>query len=601
MGKSKLKQKTGKSALAKLILQENKYFVWGMIAAFLICVFSVTTYKIEDDDFFWHLSTGRFIVENGYVPNTDVFGYATQNAEWIPFEWGWDVISYSLYKIGGYNALFIFRSIIFCLIFFIYFRLLNKLKVNSVISVILFFTLLIAFFNRLSPRPHIFTYLFLSVLLYLLLCYRYIDRKKYSKHLYWLPVIFLIWGNLHLGVLTGILFLFVFIISEAIIYYRHQRVSNNEVTPITYAQLKNLIIIFVCSLLVLLINPHGLRTYTYAYSHTKMKMLESIAEWLSPFSSQVESGIVITLYTVLLIVGLIVLLYSFKKRDLTFALIYLVFAVYSLRAIRFTVDYEIIILPFLAVSLNFYLKQFEKYGSFILKFIYGNALKVLLITAFIFLAFQFQKDSFYISLEYNREAAFGISSRFFPVEMLKFIKDNNIKGTPFNNFDTGGYLKWEVPDQKIFIDSRNINDEIFFEYMSILNMQGDFSRKLDKYGTDYAYLFDSKLIRFPNILKQSVTAHFFSDTNWALVYWDDESMLFLKNVPKNSELISKYGYKVFNPFTAMFNRPQFEKDIRDFPAIAKTEIERKAGAEPRGYFFQGMNDIAQKILQNKNR
>ncbi len=601
MAKSKPKQKTGKNVPAKLVLQENKYFAWGMIAAFLICVFSVTTYKIEDDDFFWHLSTGRFIIENGYVPGTDVFGYATQNAEWIPFEWCWDVISYILYKIGGYSALFFFRSIIYCLIFFIYFRLLNKLKVNSVISVILFFTLLIAFFNRLSPRPHIFTYLFLSILLYLLLCYRYIDRKKYSKYLYWLPVIFLIWGNLHLGVLTGALLFLVFIISEAVIYFRHQRVSNNEVAPITFAQLKNLIIIFVCSQFVLLVNPHGLRTYTYAYGHTKMKMLESIAEWLSPFSSQVESGIVITLYTVLLIVGLIVLLYSYKKRDLTFALIYLVFAVYSVRAIRFTVDYEIIILPFLAVSLNFYLKQFDKYGSFILKFIYGNAFKVLLITAFIFLAFQFQKDSFYISLKYNREAGFGISSRFFPVEMLKFMKDNNIKGTPFNNFDTGGYLKWEVPDQKIYIDSRNINDEIFFEYMSILNMQAGFAQKLDKYRIDYAYIFEPKLIRFPNILKQSVTAYLFSDTNWALVFWDDESMLFLKNVPKNSELISKYGYKVFNPFAALFNRPQFEKDIRDYPEIAKKEIERKAGTEPEGYFFQGMKDIAQRILQSKNR
>jgi len=100
---SKPKKKLYKSNVKKIstvILQENKYFIWGMTAAFLLCVISVTTYKIEDDDFFWHLNTGRFIVENGYVPDKDVMGYATQDAEWIPFEWGWDVISYELYKAG---------------------------------------------------------------------------------------------------------------------------------------------------------------------------------------------------------------------------------------------------------------------------------------------------------------------------------------------------------------------------------------------------------------------------------------------------------------------------------------------------------------------
>ncbi len=571
-----------------------------MFIAFLLCVFSVTTYKIEDDDFFWHLSTGRFIVENGYVPANDVFGYATKNAEWIPFEWGWDIIAYSLYKLGGFNALFFFRSLIFCLIFLIYFHLLNKLKVNSVISIILLFILLIALFNRLSPRPHIFTYLFLSVLLYLLFCFKYIDREKYFKRLFYLPVIFLIWGNLHLGALTGILLLVVFIVSETIMYFKHLRFSNIEVHPITALQLKKLIIIFFCSLLVLLINPHGFQTYIYAYGHTKMKMLESIAEWLSPFSNQVEPALVISLYKVLLFMGLIILFFAYKKRDLTIALIYIVFALYSLGAIRFTVDYEIITIPIIALSLNYYLKRFDKFNPLISKFIYGDAVKVLLVTAFIFLSYQFQLDSFYISLKYNREAGPGISGRYFPVNMLKFMKENNIKGTPFNNFDTGGYLMWEIPEQKIFIDSRNINDKIFYEYMSILNMQADFKHKLDIYGIDYAYLFEPKLIRFPNILKQSITAYFLNDSSWALVYWDDVSMLFLKVLPKNSELISKYEYNVFNPFTALFNQPLFEMNVKNSPVIAKKEIERKANTEPEGYFFQGMNDIAQKVLQTKN-
>ncbi len=88
---------------------ENKYFIWAAFISLIICVFFIVSYKITfDDDFFWHLASGRFIVENKYVPDKDVFGHVTSGVEWIPFEWGWDVLTYSLYEIGGYNAILLF-------------------------------------------------------------------------------------------------------------------------------------------------------------------------------------------------------------------------------------------------------------------------------------------------------------------------------------------------------------------------------------------------------------------------------------------------------------------------------------------------------------
>src|SRR3990170_5810548 len=122
-------------------IEENKYYVFGILGIFLILVFLASSYKVSgDDDFFWHLATGRFIAENKYVPDKDVFGFLTQNDEWIPFEWGWDVISYGLYNLAGYNAILIFRSIIFCLIFLIYYLLLRKFNIHTIISILVLFT-----------------------------------------------------------------------------------------------------------------------------------------------------------------------------------------------------------------------------------------------------------------------------------------------------------------------------------------------------------------------------------------------------------------------------------------------------------------------------
>lgn len=95
MGKAQQTQKKIKKDV------ENKYYVWILFAVFLITLTIFCTYKIIDDDVFWHLATGKFIIENKYVPDKDVFGFATQNTEWIPFEWGWDVVSYGIHSIGG--------------------------------------------------------------------------------------------------------------------------------------------------------------------------------------------------------------------------------------------------------------------------------------------------------------------------------------------------------------------------------------------------------------------------------------------------------------------------------------------------------------------
>src|ERR1043166_3539376 len=95
------KKPTTKSASKQSFYTENKYsknsasITYGLFVIFAVFVFIFTTYKISgDDDFFWHLATGRYIVENHSVPDTDIFGFVSAGNEWIPFEWGWDVLTY---------------------------------------------------------------------------------------------------------------------------------------------------------------------------------------------------------------------------------------------------------------------------------------------------------------------------------------------------------------------------------------------------------------------------------------------------------------------------------------------------------------------------
>ncbi|MCI0449154.1 MAG: hypothetical protein L0Y79_05115 [Chlorobi bacterium] len=598
MAKKAKEQKLPKQSRTPQITEENRYAVFGMLFVFLVLVFFASSYKVTgDDDFFWHLATGRYIVENKTVPDKDVFGFVTQGVEWIAFEWGWDVLSYGLYNVGGYNLILIFRSLVFCLIFYIYFLLLKKFKLTSFVSILVLFTLLVSIMDRLSPRPHILTYLFFTLLLYIFLSFKYIDRDTYFKKLYFLPLIFLLWSNIHMGVLAGGLLLFIFVISETMIFYKPNLFSSPEIKPLTSTQLKTLFIISAICALMLLVNPHGLQTYIYAYSHTKMKMLKTVNEWQSPFASKLDFGFIITLYKVFLFSGLIVLAYAYKKKDLTFALVFIGFALYSVRAIRFTVDYEIIMAFFISVSINYFILRLFKKNFTVMNALRGNFLVVAIAVFIIYVITQIPSNNIYATLKYYRVFGWGINDEFIPVQLFDFMKQNNISGTPYNHFGTGGYLVWNFPEQRNFIDSRNLNDEIFNEYNSIMVMKPGFEKILDERGINYVVYLDPDLIRRPNDLKRLVTNYFSRNSNWKLVFWDDKSMLFIKNIPKFSGVIEKYEYKVIHPYTALFHKQEFDSNVKANPDRANDELIRKAQTDANGYLFRGMNEMAVKLLQ----
>jgi hypothetical protein len=72
----------------------------GLFLCALIAVaFSIKT--LYEADIWWMLRTGRWIVDNGYVPQQDVFSYTFSGAEWINVKWLYEVLIYGLQQVGG--------------------------------------------------------------------------------------------------------------------------------------------------------------------------------------------------------------------------------------------------------------------------------------------------------------------------------------------------------------------------------------------------------------------------------------------------------------------------------------------------------------------
>ncbi|MBS1494443.1 MAG: hypothetical protein JST55_13090 [Bacteroidetes bacterium] len=584
MAKQKAKSPQTKSYTA------NPLFDYALLASFALFIIFFTTFKISgDDDVFWHLATGKYVMETGHVPSQDIFGYVTQGQEWMPFEWGWDVITYNIYKPFGYTGLSVFRTIIFLLIFLIYYLILRKFKVSATLSVFMFIVITFGIIDRLTPRPHIISLLFFVLLLYLIISFRYFNRK--NIYLYFIPLIFLVWANMHMGIIAGILLLGIYVITEVISYFSKSSLSTKEVPALDKKQLLLLIIIFAVSLLVMLINPNGFATYIYAYSHTKMKLLETINEWRSPFD-KMFSGFVGNIYKILVVGGAITLYYALKKKDLFFALIYIGFAFYSVRAVRFTVDYIIIIAIFVTVAVNFIIINLRNRGvsTFISdKPVFKVALTILLL----FFTFSIPNDNLYLkTLEYYRISGFGINSDFIPTQMFDFMKENKITEIgehPLNHFGTGGYLVWNFPGTKNFIDSRNLNDNIFNEYNGLISKKPGFEKKLNDYGIDYVLYLAPDLTRAPQEMQSTIISYLSQKNDeWKLVFWDDKSFLFVRNIPKFKEVIDKNEYKYITPFNIVYQPQSVEKGFQNNKEEFKNELNRHKNLEPNGAFINSV-------------
>jgi len=158
-------------------------------------------------------------------------------------------------------------------------------------------------------------------------------------------------------------------------------------------------------------------------------------------------------------------------------------------------------------------------------------------------------------------------------------------GKLFNDFDIGGYLLWkQIP---VFVDGRigpYFGTSIIQDHHLIY--QGNLGL-LDKYGIDWIMLAYGKTSQTGTFdrLNRLITG----SGQWALVFWDDACLIYVRRTPKYARVIEEYQYRFVNPAT-----PDFNSAPKDFLG----ELARKLDDEPgslmphtlAGNFFFYHND-----------
>ncbi len=105
----------------------------------------------------------------------------------------------------------------------------------------------------------------------------------------------------------------------------------------------------------------------------------------------------------------------------------------------------------------------------------------------------------------------------YPVGAVAYMESNGIQGRVFHEWVWGGYLIWNAPELKVFIDGRGDpygSTGVFKDYLSAVSNENP-GAVLDKYHVEYVLMSaDSPLVNF---LKSTAT--------WRVQYKDETSVL----------------------------------------------------------------------------
>ena len=551
-------------------VKEIKYLPQILFTLFFIfiCFFSIVKINGEDD-IYWHMQTGKYILETKSIPSEDVFGYVTQGTSWIPFEWLWDCSAYLVYNIGGFAGLYFCNIIFIVLIFLTIFSVFRKTKISIDVNILLMLLIYFGVFLRMGIKPQMAAYLFLVLEMKLLLDYKYFNGKLIN--LYFLIPIFLLWANIHMSIFLGAGLLIAFYIDLLIQKFILKKDEKNLI---------RILGIFLISTAVTLINPHGINTFLYAYSHTNMKMLDDVYEWMSPFSVSYIGKVFNIIFILFLLVGISLIITSIRRKDFFVMFVILIFSHFAVRALRFTIDYIFVSGILFAVV---YAVWFNKHKST------KQYLKYVTVILILFFMILTPGGSLHKALGFPKEFGAKLYEGTFPGKMYDFMKANNITTAghhPFQTFEYGGYFIWNFPKSKNFIDSRNLNDSIWNEFLTIVNKKDGFLNLIQKDSIDYFMITIPTLTMGPNELKTTVISYLSQNTDeWKLIYWDDISQLFVKNNENFRDIINRYEFKYLSPYNIIFKIDAINSGINQNPEAVQNEVNRKRAEGTGGLFM----------------
>jgi len=525
----------------------------SLMAIALVYAFLAGLHTVDDLDLGWQMATARYIFQHHHFPSTTLFNYTVPGRFFIypPFS---GIVFYLVHLAGGYAALSWLHAIACAgtVALLVY----DSEKTTAALAILA----VPAIMFRTNLRADLF-----SVVLFAALAgglWRYYNNKPFR--LWLLPVGLLLWANLHPGFIFGFGMLGAYALFEVCdMLFRERRAAS-------IARLRKAAPWIIASAPVTLINPWGFELYEAVWRQGKLTAFQTafVSEWSGvQFNAR-------ALYQALhprdpvsgdwwfMALGVLTIFAFLWKKRFGPAIFIAALLYISIHHLRFQTVYAIAVvvlggaalpgLPEIASQVWRRIKGQEStaespraFGA-LSRTPVGAAARIASVV--LLAALSVVRIDDLVSNRYFVDglptALFGPGlSWWFPERASAFLLEHKLPGNVFHDFNVGGYLTWRIGERyPDFGDGRVIPfaDGVMDEQKRIADLLPD-SRELreeaDRWNLE-TMLFS--VGRFAG-LGSFPLQEYCQSRNWKLVYFDDVSMIFVRNNAANQELIARFG------------------------------------------------------------
>jgi hypothetical protein len=422
----------------------------AFLAFWLLLTLLLRTQPFDDPGSLWHVRVGEIILTHGF-PTTDPFTFPFADRTWIPQQWLGEIAMALLHRVGGFDTMLLGMTVL--LAGFAAWMVHRHLAggVHPIFAVLLVGFGFFAASYHFYARPHLATIVLTGITVAWLVNAELGGRSLRS--LVWLVPLFVLWTNLHGGVLGGIISI------AAVFGWWGVSFLLGRDSPIrTWNDAGLLAVVFAGCCLATLVNPFGLDLHRTWFSIVGTKTVQLISEH-KPLDPSQTSGRVTLLYGAFVLFVLVGTLPRWPRGTWLLPAVWLLAALASIRHGPLFCAASLVVVADAFPETRWF-RWLKQHGDLLVRDPQPdrapNRVGWIVPALCVLVAFALQAAKIVVPLIGSGWA--HINPKTNPVDLigdLQAYAESQPEGTPvFNDPNLGGFLIYHTPKLKIYMDDR---------------------------------------------------------------------------------------------------------------------------------------------------
>ena len=416
------------------------------LGLFLVALFCVRT--ISNAEFWMHLALGRGLAEQGFS-RVDTLTFTAAGQPYLNPSWLYDRLLFTLWQLGGANFIILAHAVAVAAAFALLIPVARKWAGPLSIGFVLILCAWLVGL-RFAITPAIFCLFFPALFILVLSSV----QKAWRAWFILLPAQ-VVWANCDIRFLLGPALCFLFA-AEAWVARKN---AGTEKTGTEGDERRGEVfgLLGLATLLASLVNPSGFTLYRHAINTWMNPAYAFTREWISIFSGQFSSPLAGRLIVIGLVIGAAGLLTERRKLQIGITSLAVFGAFLVVRSAMHIDLFALCAFLFFCLSLNsagqFIRDLVTKNAAGAAAFIrtIGPSLFILLYAISLGILLT---NSFYVSTGSASSAGLGIEYGATPKAASRFLSASDFPEPVINVIPDGGFLAWEYPNRRIFVDQR---------------------------------------------------------------------------------------------------------------------------------------------------